>query len=274
MAAPRLFDSHAHVNFTAFQADWQVILDDCQKQRVWVMVVGSQLETSRRAVEMAEAYAEGVYAAVGLHPVHVSDQPEPFRVDDYARLLADSPKVVAVGETGVDYYRLPPGRETEELQRQREVFTAQLRLARDSDKALVMHTREHPTGPRGAYADLLFLLERERAAGLPRGVIHCFLGTLEEARAFTRLGFYIGVTGILTFGKKAEQLRAVVQALPLERLLIETDCPYLSPEPHRGQRNVPPYVAFVAATLARCRDESPEAVAAQTTQNARQLYRV
>lgn len=273
MAAPRLFDSHAHLNFAAFQDDWQAILDGCQRQRVWVTLVGSQLATSQRAVEMAQTYAEGVYAAVGLHPIHVSDQPQPFRPDDYARLL-DSPKVVAVGETGVDYLRLPVGQEEAEQELQRQVFVEHLRLARRFDKALIMHTREDPTGPRGAYADLLLWLEGERAAGLPRGVIHCFLGTLEEARLFTRLGFFIGVTGIITFAKKAEQLRAVVQALPLERLVIETDCPYLSPEPHRGQRNVPPYVALVAAAIARCQGVSLEAVAVQTTQNARQLYRV
>lgn len=274
MPPPKLFDTHAHVNFAAFELDWRAVLDDCCARGVAVTLVGSQLQTSRRAVELAELYPnDPVYAAVGLHPVHVSDQPTPFAAADYAALLA-SPKVVAVGETGVDYYRLPAGREAGELVRQREVFLEQLRLARQHQRALIMHTREHPAGPKAAYADLISLLDRERPAGLPRGVIHCFLGTLEEAQAFISRGFLIGVTGIVTFGKKAEQLQTVVRALPLESIVVETDCPYLTPEPHRGKRNQPQYVEFVARRMAELKGLTYEAVAGQTVQNARQLYGV
>ncbi len=250
------------------------MLADCQANDVWLVNVGSQLATSRQAILLAEHYPHGVYAAVGLHAVHVSDQPEPFRAADYAELIESSSKVVAVGETGVDYYRLPKGKEAEEVARQREVFIQSLRLARQYNKALIMHTREHPTKPPAAYADLLKILKDEQAAGLPRGVIHCFLGTPEEAQAFIELGFYVGITGIITFSKKAERLQAVATALPLEKILIETDCPYLAPEPHRGKRNIPQYVEFVARKIADLKGATFAQVAEQTAQNARKLFAV
>lgn len=269
-----LFDSHAHVNFEGFADDAQAVLADCQAKDVWLVNVGSQLATSRQAILLAEHYPLGVYAAVGLHAVHVSDQPEPFRARDYADLIESSSKVVAVGETGVDYYRLPAGREVEEVARQREVFIESLRLARQYDKALIMHTREHPTKPPAAYANLLKMLKSESSTGLPRGAIHCFLGTLEEAQQFIELGFSVGITGIVTFSKKAERLQAVATALPLEKILIETDCPYLAPEPHRGERNIPQYVEFVARKIAALKGLTYEAVAEQTAKNARALFRV
>lgn len=269
-----LFDSHAHVNFEGFADDAEAVLADCQAKDVWLVNVGSQLATSRQAIMLAEHYPQGVYAAVGLHAIHVSDQPEPFRAEDYAELIESSKKVVAVGETGVDYYRLPEGREEAEVQRQREVFVESLRLARKYDKALIMHTREHPTKPPAAYADLLNILSSEQGAGLPRGVIHCFLGTLEEAQQFIALGFYVGVTGIVTFSKKAERLQTVVAALPMEKILIETDSPYLAPEPHRGERNTPQYVEFVARKIAQLKGVTYEQVADQTAKNASELFRV
>ncbi|MDO8559815.1 MAG: TatD family hydrolase [bacterium] len=268
----RLFDSHAHVNFAAFEKDWRAVLDDCQRQGVAVTLVGSQLLTSRRAIELAELYSEGVYAAVGLHPVHVSDQPQPFRVEDYAAMISASPKVVAIGETGIDHFRLPLGRETQDLELQREAFTSQLRLARDHGKALIVHTREHPTKPPAAYAEVLGILRREQPAGLPRGVIHCFLGTVEEAEAFTALGFFVGITGIITFEKKSEQLRRVAAAVPLERLVVETDSPYLAPQSYRGKRNQPQYVAHVVEEIARCKGVSASVVAECTCENARRLF--
>ena len=269
-----LFDSHAHVNFEGFADDAQAVLADCQANDVWLVNVGSQLATSRQAILLAEHYPQGVYAAVGLHAVHVSDQPEPFRASDYAELIESSQKVVAVGETGVDYFRLPQGREEDEVQRQREVFLESLRLARKYDKALIMHTRELPTKPPAAYADLLKLIRGEQADGLPRGVIHCFLGTPEEAQQIVELGFYVGFTGIVTFTKKAERVQAVAKALPLEKILIETDCPFLAPEPHRGERNLPQYVEFVARKIAELKGLTYEVVTEQTSKNARTLFRV
>ncbi|TSC76862.1 MAG: TatD DNase family protein [Parcubacteria group bacterium Gr01-1014_31] len=272
MSSFRLFDSHAHVNFVAFEDDWRAVLDDCQRHGVAVTLVGSQLPTSRRAIELAELYPEGVYAAVGLHPVHVADQPQPFRVEDYAAMISASSRVVAIGETGIDHFRLPAGREAQDLERQREVFIAQLRLARDHELALVIHTREHPTKPPAAYAEVLGILRREQAAGLPQGVIHCFLGTVEEAEAFTALGLYVGITGIITFEKRSEQLRRVAAAVPLERLVVETDSPYLAPQSYRGKRNQPQYVAHVVEEIARCKGVSAAVAAEQTSENARRLF--
>lgn len=273
MTRPRLFDTHAHVNFAAFSHDAGDVLAECNRQGVWVTLVSSQLETSRRAVLLAAQYPTGVFAAVGLHPVHVTDQPIPFAADDYERLAA-SPKVVALGETGVDYFRLPAGREVSELSEQRRIFLEHLRLARSLGKALIMHTREHPNRPPAAYADLLQMLKREQPAGLPRGVIHCFLGTLDEAEEFMGLGFFIGITGIVTFEKKAAKLAAVVAKLPLDRLVVETDAPYLTPTPYRGQRNRPVWVELVAQKIAALKGVPVETVAEQTTANARALFGV
>jgi len=274
MHPPQLFDSHAHVNFEAFQGDWQTVLDGCQQAGAWTVLVGSQLATSRRAIELAEQYDRGVYAAVGLHALHVADQPVAFNVADYAALAAASKKVVAIGETGVDYYRLPKGQEKETVQLQREVFLAQLGLARERNLALIMHTRERPGGPPAAYADLIAMLKQERSRGLPRGVIHCFLGTLAEAQEFMDLGFYIGITGIVTFAKKADALQRLVGELPLERIVVETDCPYLAPEPHRGERNQPQFVEFVAKKISDLKHLTYETVAQRTLQNACDLFLV
>ncbi len=273
MTSPWLFDTHAHVNFAAFAADAPGVLAECASQRVWTTLVGSQLETSRRAVALAEQYSTGVFAAVGLHPVHVADQPQPFAAEEYERLAA-SPKVVAFGETGIDHFRLPAGREAAELAEQKRIFLEHLRLARRLDKALIMHTREHPTQPKGAYAELLRLLRQEQGDGFPRGVAHCFLGTRAEAEALIGLGFFIGVTGIVTFAQKSDDLAAVVAAVPLERLVIETDAPYLTPEPFRGQRNRPVHVELVAKKIAALKGVTLEMVAARTTANARALFGV
>lgn len=261
-----LFDSHCHLNFDAFAGEWRAVIADCQAQDVWLMNVGAQLETSQQAVAITSEYQRGVYASVGLHPIHVEGgafHPEPFDSDQYRTLIASSPLVAAIGETGIDFFH-----DAGNFTKQRAVFIEHINLAKELGKALIVHSRNSRDGSRNAYQEILTILKKEQP---PRGVIHCFGGTRPEAEAFLALGFYVGFTGIVTF-KNARPLAGVVAALPLERIVIETDAPYLAPEPHRGEENTPQYVRFVAQKIADIKGLSFDPVANQTSQNAINLY--
>jgi TatD DNase family protein len=245
-----------------------------------MIVVGTQSNTSRKAIELAEKY-DGVWAAIGLHPSHLHKQEfhdeneapeteivktrsEKFDVATFEE-LASHPKVVAIGEFGLDYYRLPPGVTMDEMKKDQITTTnAQLQFASAHNLPVIIHCRD-------AHADQYELLKAEidRGGLTRRGVIHCYTGTLEEAQKYLELGFYISVTGILTFSK---QLQDVVKELPLDRLMIETDAPYLAPGPYRGQRNEPAYVCEVAAKLAEIKGVTFEEVARITTENAKLLF--
>ena len=198
-----------------------------------------------------------LYATVGVHPDY-EDTPEPSVEDLVA--FAQRPKVVAIGETGLDYFRL-----TGNLDWQRERFRVHIRAARRAAKPLVVHTR-------AAAADTLAIMREEGARDVT-GVMHCFTETWEEARAALDLGFYISFSGIVTF-KNAVELKEVAKQVPLDRLLIETDSPYLAPVPYRGKRNQPAYVPQVAAEIARLRDSPLEAIAAASTANFFRLFRI
>src|SRR5262245_1338218 len=197
-----------------------------------------------------------LYATVGVHPDY-PDTPEPS-VDDLLA-LAGREKIVAIGETGLDYYR-----ETGDLEWQRERFRTHIRAARRANKPLVIHTR-------AAAGDTLAIMSEERA-GEAGGVMHCFTETWDVARAALDLGFHISFSGIVTF-KNAQALKDVAKRVPLERMLIETDSPYLAPVPHRGKRNEPAYVPFVAAEIAALREVSVDEVAAATTGNFFRLFK-
>lgn len=284
-AALKLFDSHAHLNFSAFKDDAEAVIKDCLQNGIWVNNVGSQYETSRRVVEIAEKYSEGVYATVGLHPIHLTAQEvdeeevrfktreEKFDPELY-RKLAESPKVVGIGECGLEYYRLPEGREAEAKKIQEAAFRQQIDLAAENGKALMVHSRD-------AYADIRRILEDYRGK-LRAVIIHSFIGSWEEARPFVEAGYYISFNGIITFKPRAErkpgqsdpELLRVVEQVPLAQILLETDCPYLSPEPLRGRRNVPQNVRLVAQKLAEIKKLGLEEVQRQTTENARKALDV
>jgi TatD DNase family protein len=213
-----------------------------------------ELEKFPEIRQLAETYPN-VYASVGVHPDH-EECTEPT-VDELVA-LADHPKVVAIGETGLDYFRL-----TGDLEWQRERFRTHIRAARLTHKPLVIHTR--------AAADDTLRIMREERAGEAGGVMHCFTESLAVAEAAIELGFYISFSGIVTF-KNAVALREVAAAIPLERMLIETDSPYLAPVPHRGQTNQPGYVKHVAEEIARVRGSTPEAIGAATSENFFRLF--
>jgi TatD DNase family protein len=220
--------------------------------------VGSQAATSKKAVEIAEAYEEGMYAAVGLHPLHAKDE---IFDKEYFLGLGQKAKVVAVGECGLDYYRVV-NPEIKSLQA--EVFRAHIELARELNKPLMIHCRN-------AHQDILKILNSRFSvsdSGL-RGDIHFFSGTWQEAKKYLELGFYLSFTGVITF---ANQYDEIIKKMPLERLMVETDAPYVAPAPHRHKRNEPLFVREVAKRIAEIRDLSYEEVAQITTQNAQKLF--
>ncbi len=255
-----LIDSHVHLDDPRYDHDRDEVFRRAQAAGVEALItIGCDVTTSRAAVDLAEAYPP-VFAAIGVHPHEskeiVEDWYEAFRS------LSQRPKVVAYGEIGLDYHYDHSPRE---VQRQR--FREQIQLARELRLPLVIHTRE-------AQEDTVTILREEGAADVG-GVFHCFSGDAWLARDALDLGFYLSFSGILTFNN-ATTLREIVKTVPLDRILVETDCPYLTPVPRRGTRNEPAFVQHVAQTLARTLtgSHSFESIADATLQNAKRLFKI
>lgn len=249
-----LFDSHCHLTDERFSGDLDDVVARAREAGVTRLVtVASDLEDAERACAVAARY-DGVWATAGIHP-HVAEQ---AGEDAFARLvdLAARPEVVALGETGLDYHYEHSPREA-----QRRSFRRHLELARDRGLPVVVHSRR-------ADEDTIALLRE--AAGEVRGVLHCFDGSPALLEAGLEAGWFISFSGLITFRNYAGA--ELVRAVPADRLLVETDSPYLAPVPHRGKRNEPAFVAVVAEAVARLRGEPPEAVAQATTRNACELY--
>jgi len=250
-------DSHCHLAFPELAADLPGVLARMREQRVVAALsVCTTLPEFDRVLLVAEREAD-VFASVGVHP-DTEGTPEPTVESLCER--ARHPKVVAIGETGLDYYRL-----TEPLEWQRDRFRVHLRAARACGKPLIIHTR-------AASADTIRLM-REESARDAGGVMHCFTESLEVAQAAMDLGFCISFSGIVTF-KNARELQEVARAVPLDRMLIETDAPYLAPVPFRGKRNEPSFVPQVAAKIAQLKQTSVEQVAAATSNNFFKLFKL
>jgi TatD DNase family protein len=252
------FDTHAHLDIPPLAGSDEAVVDRARAAGVSHLVtVGIDLESSARAIAIAHRHA-GVYAAVGVHP-HDAASLDSNALAGLER-LASCDKVVAIGETGLDYYRDRCPRDA-----QRDAFREQVRLARRCGLALIVHDRD-------AHEDVLAILHDERAAEAG-GILHCFSGDLAMAREVVSMGFLVSIPGTVTY-KNAETLAEVVRGLPLEKLLIETDCPYLSPVPHRGKPNEPAFVPLVAAKIAELKGLTVEDVGRVTTLNARRLFRL
>ncbi|RZT93769.1 TatD family hydrolase [Rivibacter subsaxonicus] len=254
-------DSHCHLTFAELQADLPAVLAAMHAARVdTALTICTTLEEADQVQALAAVHPR-LWATAGVHPDNEGVQ-EPS-LDDLLRLAA-RPKVVGIGETGLDYYRLN-GRSVAEMEWQRERFRVHIRAARQTGLPLVIHTRS-------ASDDTLAIL-REEGGGAVSGVFHCFTETREVARAALELGFMISFSGILTF-KNALELHEVAREVPLDRCLIETDSPYLAPVPYRGKSNQPAYVTHVASRLAALKNLSVEEVATATTDNFHRLFRV
>lgn len=262
MARPEYVDVHAHLNFKAFNADRDEVVRRTLEANTWVINVGAALATSKVAVEMAEKYARGVYAIVGLHPTHVMD--EEFDIAEFEKLVAH-PKTVGVGECGIDVFRLPEKYQTDEskrevLKKQEEVFKAHINLAVKYNKPIMIHAR-------ASYGQILEILERDFISkGVQlRGDVHFFAGTVEEAQAFINIGFTVSFTGVITF---ADDYKKLVEFAPLNMTLSETDCPYVTPVPFRGERNEPMHVREVVKKIAEIKKLDLEEVKRALIDNA------
>jgi len=252
-----LVDSHCHLNFPDLASNLPEIFANMERNDVgYALCVSVNLPDFPQVLELAERYPR-VYASVGVHPDY-EEEKEPT-AEELAS-LAEHPKVIAIGETGLDYFRLKG-----ELEWQRERFRNHIRAAKLCGKPLIIHTRE-------AAADTLRIMEEEGAAAVG-GVMHCFTESMEVAERAISLGFYISFSGIVTF-KKAVQLKEIAKGIPLERMLVETDSPYLAPTPFRGKVNQPAYVKHVAEEIARLRQMDEQEIADVTTQNFMRLFKL
>jgi TatD DNase family protein len=253
-----LIDSHAHLDMKDFEKDREKVIERAiQGGLTHIITVGIDLHSSLIALDLTRKF-ESIYSSVGCHP-HNADKCDLRTLDQLAQLASES-KVVAWGEIGLDFYREHSSREG-----QLETFLHQLELAADLDLPVIIHDRE-------AHDDVLRILKR-MGKGEPKGVIHCFSGDTDLAMTLIDLGYYISIPGTVTY-KKASQIKEVACSLPLERMLVETDAPFLAPEPKRGKRNEPLFVTFTAREIARLREIDFEEVALQTTQNALRLFRL
>ncbi|HDN80959.1 MAG: hydrolase TatD [Chloroflexi bacterium] len=256
-----LVDSHTHLDFPQFAGDREEAIKRAWEAGVRLIVnVGTDIESSRASIALAEKHPF-IYAAVGIHP-HDARLLDDDALEELKE-LACHPKVVAIGEIGLDYYRNLSPRKV-----QQRAFRAQLELAQEMRKPVIIHSRN-------AQKDTMEIVRefaaRVNSPGHPIGVMHCFSGSLEVALEAVKLGFMISVAGPLTF-KNARKLPQIVREIPLDYLLIETDCPYLAPHPHRGKRNEPAYVRLVAEALAAVKQMDVTEVARQTLENALLLF--
>jgi TatD DNase family protein len=252
-----LFDTHAHLHFPEFAADLSAVLQRARAAGVRFMVtIGTDVESSRAAVALAEHHPD-VYAAVGIHP-HDAAQASEAALDELERLAQASPRVVAIGETGLDYYRNLSPRET-----QIQVFRRQLTLARQLGKPVLIHCRE-------AHADALEVLRQEGIQGVG-GIMHCFSGDAAVASQCLDLGLLISLAGPVTY-PNARKLPEVVKLAPTDRLVVETDCPFLPPQPYRGKRNEPAYLPITAARVAELKGERVEELGPVMARNALALF--
>ncbi|MFA6526344.1 MAG: TatD family hydrolase [Candidatus Buchananbacteria bacterium] len=290
-----LVDSHCHINFLSFKDDGDKVIADFLRHNYALIIVGSQDSSSVRAIEYADKYDRGVYAAVGLHPIDLIEdaedsvmmdgkpysfksRQEDFDREKYLKMAQSSDKVKAIGEVGLDYYYFDKYslEQIEEYKaKQAQVLREFISLAEELRLPLILHCRGTKENPFAAYDDLLKILKDELANGRKiSGVVHCFGGSVGQAKEFLSLGLYIGITGIVTFKKKSEEIQLIAKETTLNRILIETDAPFLSPEPHRSARNIPAYVEFVARKIAELRKISFDEVAEATTENAKKLFNI
>lgn len=287
----RFIDAHTHIQFSAYDApgDRDAVLLRAKEAGVCMINVGTQRDTSAKAVTLAEAHAaDGVYAAVGLHPIHTGrsyhdenelgggDAAKAFtsrgeKFDyDYYKKLALHPRTVAIGECGLDYFRFSDDEPRDvQIARQKEAFAAQMALSKDSGKALMIHCRD-------AFPDVLAMLRAAGADGYTPGVVHFFTGTVDDARAFLDLGFSFTFGGAVTFPPRKGIDRGMyddaVRFIPADRILSETDAPYVAPAAFRGKRNEPSYIPHIVARLAALKGISPEEMKMQIWQNAGRVF--
>jgi TatD DNase family protein len=256
------FDTHAHLNLQDFDKDRDEVVKRCLDNNVWVINVGTDYENSKLAVEIAEKYDEGVFAAIGQHP---SVLDEKFDLEKFEKLAKSSDKIVAIGEIGLDYKYKPKNAEEFEIfkQKQKELVLQQIKLAQKIDLPIIFHCRM-------AHQDLMKIID----GGNLRGVIHSFTGTWQEAKRYLDMGFYLGFNAIIFREIKGISFDEVIKNTPIDRILVETDCPFLTPPQEGDKRNEPMFVKHTIQRIAEIRGLSFDKIAKITFENARKLFRV
>ncbi len=280
-------DTHSHLNFKAFNHDADEVIRRSLASDTWMVVVGTEFKTSRLALDLANKYEKGVYAAVGLHPIHLEEvvaenkgddgdysfktKAEEFSYDNYEK-LAKFEKTVAIGEIGLDYYHINlDGNVSATKAKQQEIFKEQLKLARSLNLPVIIHCRQ-------AHDDMVKVLKEFKvenkdlfSGNKPWGVMHCFSGDEDLAWQYFSLGLIISFTGLITFSQRWDDL---IRKMPPDKFMIETDSPFMTPEPHRGKRNEPVLVKGVAGRIAEIRNLSLDRVADISSKNARDFFRI
>ncbi|HDY72550.1 MAG TPA: TatD family deoxyribonuclease [bacterium] len=273
-------DTHAHLNFAAFDKDREKVIKRCLENNVWMINVGSNFRTSKKAVEIAENIKEGVFATIGLHPMSLDTGLIKLRSDnlegehyekefDYERYksLAGSEKVIAIGEIGLDYYWKPKTKRKKELfkQKQKDLLLKQLKLAKELDLPVVFHCRM-------ANHDLFRILSENPNLKPKKAVAHSFVGTVDDIKKHLDFGYFIGFNGIIFKNIEGIDFKKVIEITPLNKILIETDCPYLVPPKAQTKRNEPIFVKYVAQEIAKIKNTTFEQVTEATTKNAQELF--
>ena len=293
---PKYIDIHSHINFKAFDEDRDQVIRRTLENDTWIINVGTQMDTSQKAVEMANEYKEGVYAIVGLHPIHTgasyhdkeelgasftktsggqgeedgfTSRGEIFNKEKYRELLKD-PKVVGIGECGLDYFRC----DEEFVEKQKKAFIEQIELANEVGKPLMLHIRNnYEDRNRNSYQDVFQILKKHAKVS---GVIHFFEGSIEDAKNFISIGFLISFTGAITYPPRKNgrncNYEELIKNIPLNMILNDTDSPYLAPVPYRGTRNEPSYVKEIVKKIAEIKNLPEEEVAQAIVSNARRVF--
>ena len=253
------FDAHTHTQFKAYDEDRDAVIQRAHDAGIGIINVGSDKQMSVAAVELANKYPEGVYATIGLHP---SDTDEGYDYEFYKKLAQDK-KVVAIGECGLDFFRIEMGDDIEKTkEKQREIFLLQMKLSYEVQKPLMIHCRN-------AMSELIAFLKVNKTYLVDGSVMHFFSGTPEEAKELLKLGFYFTFGGVITFVHDYDE---TVRAIPKERVLSETDAPYVTPVPHRGKRNEPVFVLETEKRLAELKEISPSEMASQILINIKEVF--
>ncbi len=289
-----IFDTHAHLNFPDYNKDREEVIKKSLKERVFMINVGTDFAQSKEVIKIAENYTEGVYASIGLHPLHIKD--EDFSVDEYKKLAKNSSKVIAIGETGLDKHG-------DNIEKQKQVFIKHIKLAEELKLPLIIHCRKahnelidvlklqiqnlsRHSEPRtirsrvklreesleqsqDCHAPLRSARNDSGVSKLPNGVVHCFTGSISQAKEYIDMGFYLGFNGIIF----KMNLDKVIREIPLEKMLLETDCPFLVPPNMKTKRNEPLFVREIAKEIARTKEVTQEEVERVTRENGFNLFK-
>lgn len=282
---PKYIDIHSHVNFRAFEEDRDKVMKRALENNTWIINVGTQVDTSKKAVEIANQYEKGVYAIIGLHPIHTgasyhdiqelgeggkefTSRGEIFNQESYRELLQDkktNKKIVGIGECGLDYYRC----DEESIKKQKKAFIEQIKIANEFNKPLMLHIRNNSENKTpNAYFDVLDILQEHSKV---KGDVHFFAGTWKEAKAYLDFGFTLSFTGVITFTHDYDE---IIKNTPLDMIMSETDSPYVSPIPYRGKRNEPSYVNQVVKKIAEIKKLPEAEVAKAIITNAKRVFAI